>query len=30
VERGRCPADDVLDAWGRHGALFPDPVEVGA
>jgi len=30
VERGRCPADDVLDAWGRDGALFPDPVEVGA
>jgi len=30
VERGRCPADDVLDAWGQHGALFPDPVEVVA
>ncbi|MGI8776760.1 MAG: glutamate-cysteine ligase family protein [Acidimicrobiales bacterium] len=30
VDRGRCPADDVLDAWERHGALFPEPVEVVA
>jgi len=30
VDRGRCPADDVLDAWERHGAYFPDPVEVVA
>lgn len=25
VSRGRCPADDLLDAWQRHGALLPVP-----
>lgn len=24
VARGRCPADDLLDAWRRHGRLLPD------
>jgi len=24
VDRGRTPADDRLDAWAEHGALFPD------
>lgn len=28
VDRGRCPADDRLDAWGDGGALFPDAAEV--
>ena len=23
VEKCRCPADDLLDAWHRHGTLFP-------
>ncbi|MDP8987511.1 MAG: glutamate-cysteine ligase family protein, partial [Actinomycetota bacterium] len=26
VARGRCPADDLLDAWRRHGGLLPDPL----
>ncbi|MBW3626062.1 MAG: ergothioneine biosynthesis glutamate--cysteine ligase EgtA [Actinobacteria bacterium] len=26
VARGRCPADDLLDAWRRHGRLLPDPL----
>ena len=26
VARGRCPADDVLDGWRRHGRLLPDPL----
>ncbi|HEV2767682.1 MAG TPA: glutamate-cysteine ligase family protein [Acidimicrobiales bacterium] len=26
VARGRCPADDVLDACRRHGRLLPDPL----
>ena len=29
VARGRCPADDLLDAWRRDGTLLP-PVEYGA
>jgi glutamate--cysteine ligase len=30
VRRGRCPADDLLDAWARHGDLFPEPAQVVA
>ncbi|MDQ6838809.1 MAG: glutamate-cysteine ligase family protein [Actinomycetota bacterium] len=30
VDRARTPADDRLDAWADHGALFPEPAEVGA
>jgi len=30
VERGRTPADDRLDAWADHGALFPTPAAVDA
>jgi glutamate--cysteine ligase len=26
VVRGRCPADDLLDTWRRHGDLLPDPL----
>jgi glutamate--cysteine ligase len=25
VERARCPADDLVDAWKRTGRLVPDP-----
>lgn len=25
VRRGRCPADDLLDRWHRHGELVPRP-----
>jgi glutamate--cysteine ligase len=25
VARGRCPADDLLDAWARDGTLVPEP-----
>ena len=24
TSRGRCPADDLLDAWASTGALFPN------
>ncbi len=30
VDRGRTPADDRLDAWAEHGALFPVPAAVDA
>ncbi|MDQ6797791.1 MAG: glutamate-cysteine ligase family protein [Actinomycetota bacterium] len=30
VERGRTPADDRLDAWADHGALFPASSAVDA
>lgn len=32
VARGRCPADDLLDAWYRTGALFPpdQPLQIPA
>ncbi len=30
VEQGRAPADDRLDAWTDHGALFPAPSAVDA
>jgi len=29
VRRGRCPADDHLEAWARTGTLLPEPAEVG-
>jgi glutamate--cysteine ligase len=25
VQRGRCPADDLLDEFHRHGRLLPTP-----
>jgi len=30
VRRGRCPADDLLDAWARTGDLFPERAGVDA
>ena len=30
VSRGRCPADELLDAWHRDGSLFPTAPLVGA
>ena len=30
VTRGRCPADDRLDAWARAGRVEPSPEEGGA
>jgi glutamate--cysteine ligase len=26
VVRGRCPADDLLEGWQRHGHLVPEPL----
>jgi len=25
VARGRCPADDRLEAWARDGVVVPEP-----
>lgn len=29
VSRGRCPADDLLDAWAARGAMLPTPDNAG-